>query len=276
MKKYSICIVGGGSTYTPGFLKSFIRFKDEFPLKKLVLFDIDADRQKVIGEFGKILFSERLPELEFQYTTDPEEAYKGMDFIFMQMRAGGLKMRREDEHISLKHGRIGQETCGAGGMAYGLRSCVDMIKSIHEIREYSPDAWILNYSNPAAIVAEALRREFPDDKRILNICDQPENIIRSVSRLLNVSWESLDPVYFGLNHYGWFTHIYDKETGEDLLPKIKEIVKERDFFHRMLSKGISPGWKPMVLSRPCLMIILISFPILMTDTIYTRIVNSLI
>ena len=138
-------------------------------------------------------------------------------------------MRAKDEHIPLGMGMIGQETCGAGGMSYGLRSCVDMIKSIHEIRTYAPDAWILNYSNPAAIVAEALRREFPDDKRILNICDQPENVVRSCSRLLGCNWEDLDPVYFGLNHFGWFTHMYDVHTGEDLLPKIREMIKERGF-----------------------------------------------
>ncbi|MBF1119119.1 MAG: 6-phospho-alpha-glucosidase, partial [Solobacterium sp.] len=208
MKKYNVCIVGGGSTYTPGFLKSFVRLKEEFPIAKLVLFDNNAERQEVIGEFGKILFGERFKELEFSYTTDPKTAYENMDFVFMQMRSGGLQMRREDEHIPFKLGKIGQETCGAGGMAYGLRSTIDMIIAVRQIRQYSPNAWILNYSNPAAIVAEALRREFPNDKRILNICDQPENVIRSVSRLLGCSWEDLDPVYFGLNHYGWFTHVY--------------------------------------------------------------------
>ena len=114
-------------------------------------------------------------------------------------------------------------------MSYGLRSCVDMVEAIHQIREYSPEAWILNYSNPAAIVAECLRREFPDDKKILNICDQPENVVRSTSRLLGCDWNDLDPVYFGLNHYGWFTHVYDRKTGEDLLPKIRQIVKEKGF-----------------------------------------------
>lgn len=229
MKKFNICIVGGGSTFTLGFLKSFVRMKEEFPLNKLVLFDIDAKRQEPIGEFGKILFKERFPELDFTYTTDIQVAYEGMDFVFMQMRAGGLPMRAKDEHIPLSMGLIGQETCGAGGMAYGLRSCVDMIKAVHDIRHYAPDAWVLNYSNPAAIVAEALRREFPDDKRILNICDQPENVVRSCSRLLGCDWENLDPVYFGLNHYGWFSHIYDKTTGEDLLPKLKALIKKNGF-----------------------------------------------
>jgi len=229
MKTYNVCIVGGGSTYTLGFLKSFVRLKEEFPLKKLVLFDIDAERQNPIGQYGEILFRERFPELDFSYTTDKKAAYEDMDFVFMQMRAGGLAMRREDEHIPLSMGMIGQETCGAGGMSYGLRSCVDMIEAVHDIRKYSPDAWILNYSNPAAIVAEALRREFPDDQRILNICDQPENVVRSCSRLLGCSWEDLDPVYFGLNHYGWFTHIYDAKTGEDLLPRIKELIAKNGF-----------------------------------------------
>lgn len=241
MKKFNVCIVGGGSTFTLGFLKSFVRMKDEFFLNKLVLFDIDADRQRPVGEFGKILFRERFPELEFDYTTDPKVAYEGMDFIFMQMRAGGLPMRAKDEHIPLSMGMVGQETCGAGGMAYGLRSCVQMIEAIHQIRTYAPDAWILNYSNPAAIVAEALRREFPDDKKILNICDQPENVVRSCSRLLGCDWESLDPVYFGLNHYGWFTHMYDVNTGEDLLPKIRQTIKEKGFLPQDAEQR-DPSW----------------------------------
>lgn len=137
MKKYNVCIVGGGSTYTLGFLKSFARMQEEFPLNKLVLFDIDGERQKPIGQYGDIMFAERYPELDFSYTTDPKEAYQDMDFIFMQMRAGGLHMRQKDEHIPLSFGKVGQETCGAGGMAYGLRSCVDMIEAVHQIREYS-------------------------------------------------------------------------------------------------------------------------------------------
>lgn len=241
MKKYKVCIVGGGSTFTLGFLKSFVRLKKEFPLEKLVLFDIDEERQSYIGQFGDILFREQFPELDFSYTTNEQEAYDGMDFVFMQMRSGGLPMRAKDEHIPLSMGLIGQETCGAGGMAYGLRSTVDMIKAIHSIREYVPNAWILNYSNPAAIVAEALRREFPDDRRILNICDQPENVVRSCSRLLGCNWEDLDPVYFGLNHYGWFTHIYDKNTGEDLLPKLKKLIKENGFLPQDAEQR-DPSW----------------------------------
>ncbi|SHJ87136.1 maltose-6'-phosphate glucosidase [Anaerobranca californiensis DSM 14826] len=228
MKKYNVVIVGGGSTWTPGLLQSLTKNKNVFPLNRLVLFDIDAERQKIIGEYAKVLFKEKYPELDFQYTTDKEIAYKNMDFVFCQMRTGGYAMRELDEKIPLKFGVIGQETCGPGGFAYGMRSIRDMLQMIEDVRKYSPNAWILNYTNPAAIVAEAINRVYKDDKRILNICDQPVNLLRSYGRLLDMDPYEFEPVYFGLNHFGWFTHLYDK-FGNDLVPKIKEIIKRQGF-----------------------------------------------
>lgn len=228
MKKYNVVIVGGGSTWTPGLLQSLSKKKDEFPLNRLVLFDINEERQKVIGEYAKVLFKEKYPEIDFEYTTDKEIAYKDVDFVFCQMRTGGYAMRELDEKVPLRHGVIGQETCGPGGFAYGLRSIKDMIQMIKDVRKYAPDAWILNYTNPAAIVAEAINRVFKDDKRILNICDQPVNLLRSYGRLLNKDPYEFEPVYFGLNHFGWFTNLFDKE-GNDLVPQIKDIVKNQGF-----------------------------------------------
>ncbi|WP_299997068.1 6-phospho-alpha-glucosidase [uncultured Clostridium sp.] len=228
MKKYNVTLVGGGSTWTPGLLQTLCKLKDRFPLNKLVLFDINEERQAIIGEFAKVLFKEEYPELNFTYTTKVEEAYNNVDFVFMQMRTGGYEMREKDEKIPLSMGLIGQETCGVGGFAYGLRSIRDMIKTINDIRTYSKDAWILNYTNPAAIVAEALRREFPNDKKILNICDQPVNLLRSYGRILQRDSKDFEPVYFGLNHFGWFTNLYDSD-GKDLVPELKALIKEKGF-----------------------------------------------
>ena len=227
-KSYNIVIVGGGSTWTPGILKALTKHQDKLSLKKVVLYDIDEKRQGTIGEFGKILFKEEYPEVEFSYTTNKEEAYKDVDFVFCQMRTGGYAMREKDEHVPLSMGVIGQETCGPGGFAYGIRSIKDMVEMVNEVRKYSPDAWILNYTNPAAIVAYALKKVFPNDDRIINICDQPVNLMRSYGRLLGRSYENWEPVYFGLNHFGWFTNIYD-ENGNDIVPEIKKITKERGF-----------------------------------------------
>lgn len=226
--KYNVTIVGGGSTWTPGLLKALVSYKDRFGLKKLTLFDIDPERQEPIGEFAKILFKEEYSEVEVSYTTNKEEAYKDVDFIFCQMRTGGYKMRELDEKIPLSEGVIGQETCGAGGFAYGIRSLKDMIEMVEDIRKYSKNAWILNYTNPAAIVAYGLTKKFPNDKRILNICDQPINMLYSLVKILKCNPDDITPRYFGLNHFGWFTHLYTKD-GEDLLPKLKEMIKENGF-----------------------------------------------
>ncbi|MEN0614208.1 6-phospho-alpha-glucosidase [Klebsiella indica] len=225
---FNIVLVGGGSTWTPGLLKALCKLKTRLPLKKLVMFDVNEERQKVIGEYARVLFREEYPELEFMYTGDENVAFSDMDFIFCQMRTGGYAMREKDEKIPLSLGVIGQETCGAGGFAYGMRSIRDMIALVEKVRSRSPNAWILNYTNPAAIVADALNKRFPDDDRILNICDQPVNLLRSYGRLLGRDPGTFDPVYFGLNHFGWFTHLYD-ENGYDLVPELKAYIAKNGF-----------------------------------------------
>lgn len=233
MKKYNVVIVGGGSHRNPELMAMLADQKDRFPLRKIVLFDIEAERQEVMGRYGEILMREYYPELEiFEYTTDPEVAFKDVDFALMQIRSGRLEMREKDEKIALKYGCVGQETCGAGGFSYGLRSVPDIIELINMIRKYSPEAWILNYSNPAAIVAEATKREFPDDYRILNICDMPIAIMELYGQILNCKRKDFEPRYFGLNHFGWFTHLYDKKTGEDLMPKVKAYLMEGAIFQK--------------------------------------------
>ena len=216
MKKdnLKLTIVGGGSTWTPGLLKSICVKKNRFHIKQLVLYDIDGLRQKPIGQFAQILFREEYPEVEVIYTTDKELAYTDVDFVFCQIRTGGFDMRDKDEKIPLSHGVLGQETCGPGGFCYGMRSITDMIEIVNDVRSHSQDAWILNYTNPAAIVAVALEMAFPNEKRLLNICDQPINLLKSYGRLLNRDYHEFDPVYFGLNHFGWFKNIYDKEGND--------------------------------------------------------------
>ena len=93
---FNIVLVGGGSTWTPGLLKALCKLKSRLPLKKLVMFDVNEERQAVIGEYAKVLFREEYPELEFTYTTDKDVAFADMDFIFCQMRTGGYAMREKD------------------------------------------------------------------------------------------------------------------------------------------------------------------------------------
>lgn len=249
MKQYKVCIVGGGSRYTPGIVQMLQGAKGRFPIHTLTLYDNEKDRQEIVGKWAEIFLKEYYPECKVIYTQNPEEAFDNIDFAFMQIRAGRLQMREKDEKIAIRNGCIGQETCGAGGFAYGMRSITAVCDIIRDIRKFSPDAWILNYSNPAAIVAEATKRLFPDDSKIINICDMPIGIMDFYAKLLKKNASELEPRYFGLNHFGWFTNIYDKKTGEDYLPVIKKLLETPVFENEAikdklanLKHAIDPSW----------------------------------
>ncbi len=227
MKKFSITIAGGGSTFTPGIIMMLLDHQEKFPIRKLCLYDNDKERQEIIAKACEILLRERAPEIEFRYTVDPENAFTDVDFVMAHIRVGKYAMREKDEKIPMKYGVVGQETCGPGGIAYGMRSIGGILEILDYMEKYSPDAWMLNYSNPAAIVAEATRRLRPNS-RIINICDMPLGIMVRMARILGISEKDLDISYFGLNHFGWWTQVKDKE-GNDLMPALKEYVKENGY-----------------------------------------------
>lgn len=223
MKKYSILIAGGGSTFTPGIILMLLDNLDKFPIRQIKMFDNDAKRQEKIGEACKIILKEKAPEISFSYSTEAKEAFTDIDFVMAHIRVGKYPMRELDEKIPLKYGVVGQETCGPGGVAYGMRSIGGVLELIDYMEKYSPNAWMLNYSNPAAIVAEATRRLKPNSK-VLNICDMPIGIEARMAEILGFeSRKDLDIMYYGLNHFGWWKSVKDKE-GNDLLPKIREHV----------------------------------------------------
>lgn len=221
-----ITIVGGGSTFTPGIVKSIALRRKDLELDEIRLFDIDKERQdKVAIVVDWILHQDLKCDIKLVVTTDEETAYKDASFIFAQMRVGKYAMREQDEKISLRHGCVGQETCGCGGMAYGMRNIFPMMKVIDDAEKYAkPNYWILNYSNPASIVSEACRVLRPK-ARIINICDMPISIIDVIAAALEIKdKENIFYDYYGLNHFGWFTSIEYK--GKDMMPQLRDYVME--------------------------------------------------
>lgn len=220
-QSYAVTIAGGGSTFTPGIALMLLEERDRFPVHRIVFYDNNAERQEVVAKACEIYFRENAPEIEFEYTTDPEVAFANIDFVLAHIRVGLYAMRELDEKIPLRHGVVGQETCGAGGIAYGMRSIGGVIEILDHMERLSPNAWMLNYSNPAAIVAEACRVLRPNS-RIINICDMPIDLMDKMAHMCGIKdRRELQYSYYGLNHYGWFTKVYDAE-GNDLMPTIKE------------------------------------------------------
>lgn len=228
MKQFSIVIAGGGSTFTPGIVLMLLENRDRFPIRSIKFYDNDGARQEIVAEACKIILKERAPDIQFAYTTDPQTAFTDVDFVMAHIRVGKYPMRELDEKIPLRHGVVGQETCGPGGIAYGMRSIGGVLELVRYMEKYSPEAWMLNYSNPAAIVAEATRALCPNSK-ILNICDMPIGIENHMAEILGYSSrKEFDVMYYGLNHFGWWTQITNKQ-GDDLLPKIAAYVKDHGY-----------------------------------------------
>ena len=243
MKKFSIVIAGGGSTYTPGIVMMLMHSLDRFPIRSLKLYDNNPERQKVIADAVALAMKKVAPDVAFSYTTDPEEAFTDVDFCMAHIRSGGYPMREQDEKIPLRHGVVGQETCGPGGLAYGLRTIYPMVELIDYCEKYAkPTYWIVNYSNPAAIVAKATFRLRPK-ARILNICDMPVAIERNMAEILECDRHDLEVDYFGLNHFGWFTKV--RLNGEDVTEKLKSYVAEHGYMPQNAKSDVlhsDPSW----------------------------------
>lgn len=241
MKKFSIVVAGGGSTFTPGIVLMLLENLDKFPIRQIKFYDNDAERQEVIAKACDIIIKEKAPDINFVYTTDPETAFTDVDFVMAHIRVGKYAMREKDEKIPLRHGVLGQETCGPGGIAYGMRSIGGVIELVDFMEKYSPNAWMLNYSNPAAIVAEATRRLRPNSK-ILNICDMPIGIEIRMAEMLGLkSRKDMVIRYFGLNHFGWWTDIRDKH-GKDLMPELKEKVAKIGYNVEIEGENTEASW----------------------------------
>ena len=241
MKKFSIVVAGGGSTFTPGIVLMLLENLEKFPIRQIKFYDNDAERQEVIAKACDIIIKEKAPDINFVYTTDPETAFTDVDFVMAHIRVGKYAMREKDEKIPLRHGVLGQETCGPGGIAYGMRSIGGVIELVDFMEKYSPNAWMLNYSNPAAIVAEATRRLRPNSK-ILNICDMPIGIEIRMAEMLGLkSRKDMIIRYFGLNHFGWWTDIRDKK-GNDLMPALREKVAKVGYNVEIEGENTEASW----------------------------------
>ena len=221
-------IAGGGSTFTPGIALMLLEERDRFPVNKVTFYDNNAERQETVAKACEIYFHENAPEVEFNYTTDPETAFAGTDFVLAHIRVGLYAMRELDEKIPLKYGCVGQRPAVPAVSPTACAPSVVSSRSSTTWRSTAPTPGCSTTSNPAAIVAEACRVLRPNS-RIINICDMPIDLMDKMSRMCGIKdRRELQYSYYGLNHFGWWSKIYDKD-GNDLMPQIKEHMAKNGY-----------------------------------------------
>ncbi|MBA4603590.1 6-phospho-beta-glucosidase [Thermoactinomyces mirandus] len=239
MSKYGIKIatIGGGSSYTPEFVEGLIKRYKELPVRELWLVDTEAGKEKlnIVGNLAKRMVKRANLPIEIHMTLDRKEALKDADFITTQMRVGLLEARIKDERIPLKHGMIGQETNGAGGLFKALRTIPVLLDIAEEMTELCPDSWLINFTNPAGMVTEAVMK-YSRHKKVIGVCNVPINMKMTVAKLLDVPYDQLTIIFGGLNHmsYGLDVHV----SGESRLEEVIELLADPD--NQVTMKNIIP------------------------------------
>jgi 6-phospho-beta-glucosidase len=211
-----LTILGGGGFRVPLVHRALLDDHRAGRVTHVTLHDTDATRLNVIA---RVLADQAIgvsDAPEVSVTTDLGTALTGADFIFSAIRVGGLDGRVADEQVALDEGVIGQETVGAGGIAYGLRTIPVMAEVARRVAELAPDAWVINFTNPAGLVTEAMSPYLGD--RVIGICDSPVGLGRRVAAALGVDPETARFDYAGLNHLGWLRGVY--VAGRDQLPRL--------------------------------------------------------
>lgn len=211
-----LTFIGAGGVRTPLVVQSILNFQDKLPLDTVCLMDNDPERLELI----KLACKPRLTKktlFNLEWTTDARKAIKGADYIVTTFREGSIESRVIDEQVPLKYGVLGQETTGPGGFAMALRTIPVIIAYVNLIKELAPNAWLINFTNPAGIVTEAITKT-AGFKHAVGICDNPANMLRGAAQLLDVDYDRLYPDYYGINHLGWMRALY--LNGVDVLPRI--------------------------------------------------------
>jgi 6-phospho-beta-glucosidase len=211
-----LTLVGGGGFRVPLIYDALLRRGNPLGLDELVLHDIDGDRLERIGAVLEGLVAAHGEVLPFRPTTDLDDAVEGAEFIFCAIRVGRLEGRVVDEGVPLSHGVLGQETVGPGGVCFALRTIPAMLELAETIAERAPRAWLVNFTNPAGIVTEAVQDVLGD--RAIGICDSPSGLCRRVARALGADAGRMAFDYAGLNHLGWLLRARDGHR--DRLPDL--------------------------------------------------------
>lgn len=205
-----IVVIGGGSSYTPELLSGFISRAARLSVEEIVLVDIPegAKKLEVIGAFGLRMFQKHGIAARLTWTLDLERALVGANFVLNQIRVGGLAARALDEQIPNRFGLIGQETTGAGGLFLGLRTMPVVIDIARKMERLCPDATLINFTNPAGMVTQAVLQS--TSIRCIGLCNIPINMKHQLARLLSLPVERLHFDYVGINHLSFITRVWDE------------------------------------------------------------------
>lgn len=214
-----LSVIGGGGVRSMFLAKSIAQKAEQLGISRLVFMDNDTEKLNIYGKMAKKVSELLCPDLEFIHTTNAEEAITDADYIITTIRVGGDEMRVRDERIALNLGLLGQETTGAAGLSFAMRSVSKLAEYCELVKKYAkPNCKVFNFTNPAGVVSQTLRDMGYDFT--YGICDAPSGMLRTFEKLYGAEEGSAKGEVYGLNHLSYFSSI--KINGKEIMDELIE------------------------------------------------------
>lgn len=236
-----IAVIGAGSSYTPELFSNLVDTSLVLDVERVVLMDIDGERASFIAQVSRKLLAGKGKDIQIVATSDRRGAIAEADFIILQIRVGGLAGRIRDEKLPMEFGLVGNETTGAGGFISALRTLQVVLDIARDVERYAPHAWLMNLSNPAGIITEALLKH--SQVRVIGFCNIPINTQYAFAKALGMPAASIRLDSFGLNHLSWVREVY--VAGEAVLQPLIKAAYSREsvlYQHGLVESLIDPSW----------------------------------
>ncbi len=211
-----IALIGGGSVRSPLVVFGVNEAAEALGAAEMVLYDPDPARLRIMVDLGKAIVRHFGGDLRLRGATSLEDTIEGADFVLNSIRIGGIVGRAADERVSIDHGYPGQETTGPAGVAMALRTIPIAIEQARLVERLSPDAWLVNFTNPAGLITQAVNDH--SKARIVGICDTPTELFHNIARALGEPADEVECDYVGLNHLGWVRGV--RVRGEDVFDRL--------------------------------------------------------
>jgi len=232
-----LAVIGGGSTYTPELIDGIIVRHKRLPITHIYLVDIETSKLEIIADFAKRMIAAAQLDITIEYGTDLRAGVRGASFVVSQFRVGTQAARHRDELLGRKYNLVGQETVGVGGFAKALRTIPVALNVARTILEEAPNAILLNFTNPAGLITQALIQEVPELTTI-GLCNVPWNTRIEIANALGVASTSVSFDYVGLNHLSWIRGVTvdGVDTSAAAIKAFRGLTIEKG------KPGDSPAW----------------------------------
>jgi len=228
MKKVKISFIGAGSvSFCPATAVDVLRSELFATVDvEMCLMDIKEKPLELSKSFCEKIAKRLNRKITLTSTLNLQEAVDGADFVITAIEVERYHYWSQDFHIPRRYGfrQVYGENGGPGSMFHTLRNLPPLLEIARAMEKGCPNAWMLNYTNPEAKLVEGIARL--SSIKVVGLCHGEMMGADQLSMLLQMPREKIGYNCVGLNHFGWFTKIWDKDTKEDLYPKLREAEKK--------------------------------------------------